>query len=62
MHNLNAREIECLVVIGGNGSQSGALALWRMGYPVVGVASTIDNDLPITDTCIGVDTGPEHRP
>lgn len=56
VHNLNAHEIECLVVIGGNGSQSGALALWRMGYPVVGIASTIDNDLPMTDTCIGVDT------
>jgi 6-phosphofructokinase 1 len=56
LHNLNAREIEGLVVIGGNGSQSGALALYRMGYPVVGVASTIDNDLPMTDTCIGVDT------
>jgi 6-phosphofructokinase 1 len=56
VRNLNAREIAALVVIGGNGSQSGALALWRMGFPVVGVASTIDNDLPMTDTCIGVDT------
>ena len=60
LHNLNAREIECLVVIGGNGSQSGALALWHMGYPVVGIASTIDNDLPMTDTCIGVDTALEY--
>jgi 6-phosphofructokinase 1 len=56
MRNLNAREIDALVVIGGNGSQSGSLALHRMGYTVVGVASTIDNDLPMTDTCIGVDT------
>ena len=56
LRNLNAREIDALVVIGGNGSQSGALALCRMGYAVVGVASTIDNDLPMTDTCIGVDT------
>ena len=56
MRNLNARDIEALVVIGGNGSQSGSLALTRMGYPVVGVASTIDNDLPMTDTSIGVDT------
>lgn len=56
VRNLNAREIDGLIVIGGNGSQSGSLALSRMGYPVVGVASTIDNDLPLTDTCIGVDT------
>jgi 6-phosphofructokinase 1 len=56
LHNLNARGIDALVVIGGNGSQSGSLALWQMGYPVVGIASTIDNDLPMTDTCIGVDT------
>lgn len=56
LHNLNGREIDALVVIGGNGSQSGALALHHLGYPVVGVASTIDNDLPMTDTCIGVDT------
>ena len=45
-----------LVVIGGNGSQTGANALSQMGFPVVGVASTIDNDLLGTDVTIGVDT------
>lgn len=53
---LAAREVDALVVIGGNGSQSGALALERMGLPVVGVASTIDNDLRGSDITIGVDT------
>lgn len=53
---LRDRDIEALVVIGGNGSQAGAHALWEMGYPVVGVASTIDNDLYGTDISIGVDT------
>ncbi|HEU5348500.1 MAG TPA: ATP-dependent 6-phosphofructokinase [Ktedonobacterales bacterium] len=48
--------IEGLVVIGGNGSQEGTLALHRLGFPVVGVASTIDNDLAVTETTIGVDT------
>ncbi len=48
--------IEALVIIGGNGSQSGAYALMRQGLPVVGIASTIDNDLPYTDISIGVDT------
>lgn len=48
--------IEALIVIGGNGSQSGAHALSRMGFPVVGVASTIDNDLRGSEITIGVDT------
>lgn len=54
--NLSERGIEALAIIGGNGSQSGAYALKRQGYPVVGIASTIDNDLPGTDISIGVDT------
>ena len=43
-------------MIGGNGSQQGTLALHRLGFPVAGVASTIDNDLAETETTIGVDT------
>jgi 6-phosphofructokinase 1 len=56
LDHLRARQIGALVVIGGNGSQSGAHALLEMGYPVVGVASTIDNDLEGTDITIGADT------
>lgn len=56
MANLRARGIEVLVVIGGNGSQSGAHALSRDGFAVVGIASTIDNDLYGTDITIGADT------
>jgi 6-phosphofructokinase 1 len=48
--------IEALVVIGGNGSQAGAHALSRMGLPVAGIASTIDNDLYGADITIGVDS------
>jgi 6-phosphofructokinase 1 len=48
--------IDGLVVIGGNGSQAGAYALSQLGCPVVGVASTIDNDLRGADITIGVDT------
>ena len=54
--NLRARGIDGLIVIGGNGSQSGALALAHMGLEVAGVASTIDNDLAGSDITIGVDT------
>jgi 6-phosphofructokinase 1 len=53
---LRHHAIEALVVIGGDGSQRGAYALTRMGFPVVGVASTIDNDLFGSDIAIGVDT------
>jgi 6-phosphofructokinase 1 len=53
---LNGNGIEGLVVIGGNGSQTGSYALSEMGFPVVGVASTIDNDLVGSDITIGVDT------
>jgi 6-phosphofructokinase 1 len=53
---LGERGIEGLVVIGGNGSQCGSFALSQMGFPVVGIASTIDNDLVGSDVTIGVDT------
>jgi 6-phosphofructokinase 1 len=56
LRELRERDIEALVVIGGNGSQTGADALNRMGFPVVGVASTIDNDLCGSEITIGVDT------
>ena len=56
LEHLRARDIGGLVVIGGNGSQSGALGLSQRGFPVVGVASTIDNDLAGCDITIGVDT------
>jgi 6-phosphofructokinase 1 len=50
------RKIEALVVIGGNGSQSGSASLAQEGFPVVGVPSTIDNDLYGNDVSIGCDT------
>jgi 6-phosphofructokinase 1 len=56
LDQLQQRGIGGLVVIGGNGSQTGAHALFRLGFPVVGVASTIDNDLSGTDVTIGVTT------
>ncbi|MBN1318026.1 MAG: 6-phosphofructokinase [Anaerolineales bacterium] len=56
IHKLNENGIEALVVIGGNGSQTGSHALSQMGFPVIGVASTIDNDLYGSEVTIGVDT------
>jgi 6-phosphofructokinase 1 len=54
--NLRARGVNALVVIGGNGSQSGSASLAREGFSVVGVPSTIDNDLYGNDVSIGCDT------
>lgn len=56
MMSLQKHDIAALVVIGGNGSQSGALALHARGAPVIGIASTIDNDLYGTDISIGATT------
>lgn len=56
IEGLRQAGIEGLIVIGGNGSQTGSLALTNDGFPVVGVASTIDNDLYGVDMTLGVDT------
>jgi 6-phosphofructokinase 1 len=56
MANLRGRQIDALVVIGGNGSQSGSASLAREGFAVLGVPSTIDNDLYGNDVSIGCDT------
>ncbi len=56
MDTLKKNDIDVLLVIGGGGSQSGANALSRLGFPIVGIASTIDNDLYGSDITIGVDT------
>lgn len=48
--------VEGLIVIGGNGSLTGALKLADLGVSVVGVPASIDNDVWGTETAIGVDT------
>ncbi|MGA9396996.1 MAG: 6-phosphofructokinase [Anaerolineaceae bacterium] len=53
---LRQEGIDALVVIGGNGSQAGAQSIHNHGFPVVGIASTIDNDLFGSEMTIGVDT------
>ena len=56
IHNLNRAGIDGLIIIGGNGTHKGAYALSQMGFPIVTIPSTIDNDLCFTDTTLGVDT------
>ncbi|MFC5044778.1 6-phosphofructokinase [Aquimarina hainanensis] len=55
--NLVKYGIDGLVVIGGDGSFTGALKLSEeYGFPVVGIPGTIDNDINGTDYTIGYDT------
>lgn len=54
--SLERAAIDGVIVIGGNGSQGGAHALSKRGVPIVGIASTIDNDLEGCDVTIGVTT------
>ena len=53
---IQLHHVDGLIVVGGDGSQKGAAAFSEMDVAVVGVASTIDNDLAGSDTTIGVDT------
>ncbi|MFM9872661.1 MAG: 6-phosphofructokinase [Fimbriimonadaceae bacterium] len=54
---LKENEVEGLVVIGGDGSLTGARALYEeFDFPVMGVPGSIDNDIAGTDFSIGFDT------
>jgi 6-phosphofructokinase 1 len=48
--------IDALVPIGGDDTLSVAAKLSEAGFPTVGVPKTIDNDLSVTEFCIGFDT------
>ncbi len=54
--NLKKLGVECLVVIGGDGTLGIANDLCRDGLPVVCVPKTIDNDIRGTDVTFGFDT------
>ena len=55
--NMQQHGIEALVVIGGDGSLTGAgIFANEYNIPIVGLPGTIDNDLNGTDTTIGYDT------
>jgi 6-phosphofructokinase 1 len=56
LENLGKTGVEGLIVIGGDGSLKGAMALNELGLPVIGIPASIDNDIPFTDMSLGVDT------
>lgn len=53
---LREERIGGLIVIGGDGSLTGAHEISRRGFPVIGIPGSIDNDIWGTDMSIGVDT------
>ncbi|AKF40878.1 6-phosphofructokinase [Mycoplasmopsis canis] len=56
INNLQKRNIEALVVIGGDGSYKGAQLLHEAGVKTIGLPGTIDNDIAASDYTIGYDT------
>ena len=51
--NINRLGIECLIVLGGEGTLGIAMEFDKRGVPVVGVPKTIDNDLACTELTFG---------
>lgn len=49
-------EIEALIIVGGDGSLTTGLQLFRQGWPIIGVPKTIDNDLSATAMTFGFDS------
>lgn len=54
--NYHANNLDCLVCLGGGGTQKNALRLKEAGLNVVTLPKTIDNDVFGTDTTFGFDT------
>jgi 6-phosphofructokinase 1 len=53
---LKDRQIDSLIVVGGDGSMAGAAKLGEAGISTVVIPGTIDNDMPGTEYTIGFDT------
>lgn len=54
--SLEAEGIDALIVIGGEGTLGAARDLAAMGFPIVGIPKTIDNDLDGTEMTFGFQT------
>lgn len=53
---IHSLDLECLIVIGGDGTLRIAQELFQLGVPVIGVPKTIDNDIGGTEISFGFDT------
>ncbi|MBT3245267.1 MAG: ATP-dependent 6-phosphofructokinase [Actinobacteria bacterium] len=56
---IERHDLDGLVVVGGEGTLSCARGLHELGFPVVGVPKTIDNDINATEMTFGFETAVE---
>ena len=56
VNHLRELGIDALVVVGGDGSFTGAMRLCELGMPCVAIPGTVDNDLGYTEMTLGFDT------
>ncbi|HEY8961404.1 MAG TPA: ATP-dependent 6-phosphofructokinase, partial [Luteolibacter sp.] len=49
-------DVRALIIVGGDGSLTTGLQLYREGWPIIGVPKTIDNDLHATAMTFGFDS------
>ena len=56
IQNIKLNEIDCLVVLGGDGTLRGAKELSAAGIKIVYIPATIDDDLSYTDQTLGFDS------
>ena len=54
--NWKSLGLDCLIVVGGDGTQRMALQLHDAGMPILGIPKTIDNDYAATDIAVGFTT------
>jgi len=56
VENYNKNHLDCLVCLGGGGTQKNAYHLVKQGLNVITLPKTIDNDVAMTDRTFGFDT------
>jgi phosphofructokinase-like protein len=56
VENYHSHHLDCLVCLGGGGTQKNAYHLARQGLNIITLPKTIDNDVPCTDVSFGFDT------
>ncbi len=56
IENIRSLNLDALIVAGGDGTLTIARDLFKLGFPVIGVPKTIDNDIGGTDYTFGFDT------
>lgn len=55
-HTIDQLKIQALIIVGGDGSLTTGLQLFRLGWPIIGIPKTIDNDLSATAMTFGFDS------